>query len=191
MNGIFVVSELTGIVREEVHALQRRFDPKLAKGTPPHITLAGSSGVGPLPVDTPVARVRALLAPILRRTQPITVRFGRPHRYMTTDIVVLPIDPHGPIRALHEAIAGSGLVFEQSRHMFSPHCTLSFYRTLTPENERRLMAVRVGHLVHIERLQFYLSLDLVASRKVLELDLGPDVPAPPEPAEAANGRERE
>ena len=172
MNGIFIVSELTGSVRETVHAVQRVYDPKLAKGTPPHITLAGSSGVGPLPVDTPVERIRTVLEPIARATAPITVGFERPHRYMQTDIVVLPIDPHGPIRALHEAIANSGLVFEQSRHRFSPHCTLSFYRTLAPETERTLMAVRVTEPAVIDRLQFYLTLDLVASRKVLELELG-------------------
>ncbi len=172
MNGIFIVSELTGEIRETVHALQRRFDPKLARATPPHITLAGSSGAGPLPVDTKVERIREALEPIVRATPPLTVRFERPHRYMTTDIVVLPIDPHGAIRALHESLRTSGLVFEKSRHMFSPHCTLSFYRTLTPAAERKLMAVRVDEPGLIQRLQFYLTLDLVASRKVLELELG-------------------
>jgi 2'-5' RNA ligase len=172
VNGIFIVAELTGEVRERVHAIQRRFDPKLARGTPPHITLAGSSGVGPLPVGTDVRRVRALLEPIARATPPLTVRFERPHRYMTTDIIVLPIDPHGPIRALHDAIATSGLAFERSRHQFSPHCTLSFYRTLTPAAERELMAVRVDEPVALDRLQFYLTLDLVLSRKVMELELG-------------------
>ena len=172
MNGIFIVSELTGAVREAVHAIQRAFDPKLAKGTPPHITVAGSSGVGPLPVGTPAEEIRAALEPVARATAPITVHFERPHRYMQTDIVVLPIDPHGPIRALHEAIAASGLVFEQSRHRFSPHCTLNFFRTLTPESERKLMSLRVEEPAVIDRLQFYLTLDLVASRKVLELPLG-------------------
>jgi len=173
VNGIFIVSELTGDVRERVHAIQRVYDHKLAKGTPPHITLAGSSGVGPLPVETSADQIRELLEPIVRDTPPITVRFERPHRYMTTDIVVLPVDPHGPIRTLHERIASSGLRFERSRHRFSPHCTLSFYRTLTPANERKLMAVRVEEWAVITRLQFYLTLDLVSSRKVVELQLGP------------------
>jgi 2'-5' RNA ligase len=172
VNGIFVVAELTGPVRERVHALQRQFDPKLARGTPPHITIAGSSGVGPLPLDTPVPRIREVLEPILATTAPIIVPFDRPHRYMTTDIVVLPVDPHGPIRALHESIAGSGLIFERSRHLFSPHCTLNFYRTLTPDAERRLMAVRVDEPATFGKLQFYLSVDLVESRKILELELG-------------------
>lgn len=172
MNGIFIVAELTGAAREHVHAVQREFDPKLARGTPPHITLAGSSGVGPLPVDSQVEVIRETLAPIVHGTAPLTVKFQRPHRYMTTDIVVLPIDPHGPIRALHEAIAHSGLWFEPSRHAFSPHCTLSFYRRLTPETLKRLEMVRVKERVTIEKLQFYLTLDLVATRKVLVLTLG-------------------
>ena len=172
MNGIFVVAELTGPVRERVHALQKQFDPKLSRGTPPHITIAGSSGVGPLPLDTPVERIREALEPILTIVPPITVPFERPHRYMTTDIVVLPVDPHGPIRALHESIARSGLLFERSRHLFSPHCTLSFYKTLTPDVERRIMAVRVNEPATFDKLQFYLSVDLVESRKVLELPLG-------------------
>src|SRR5918912_2602318 len=85
MNGIFIVSELTGSIRDKVHAIQKVYDPKLAKGTPPHITLAGSSGVGPLPVDTRVDHVRRVLEPIVRATAPITVWFERPHRYMQTD----------------------------------------------------------------------------------------------------------
>lgn len=172
MNGIFVVAELTGPVRDRVHALQRQFDPKLSRGTPPHITIAGSSGVGPLPLDTPIERIQEVLEPMLARTAPITVPFERPHRYMTTDIVVLPVNPHGPIRALHDAIATSGLTFERSRHLFSPHCTLSFYKTLTPPVERKLMAVRVEETATLDRIQFYLSVDLVESRKVLELVLG-------------------
>ncbi len=172
MNGIFIVSELTGDVLERVHAIQRVYDRKLARGTPPHITLAGSSGAGPLPVDTSADRIRDVLGPIVHGTPAITVRFERPHRYMATDIVVLPVDPHGPIRTLHERIAASGLRFERTRHRFSPHCTLSFYRTLTAANERRLMAVRVEEPAVITRLQFYLTLDLVTSRKVIELQLG-------------------
>ena len=172
MNGIFIVSELTGDVRERVHEIQRRFDPKLARGTPPHVTIAGSSGVGPLPVGVSPERVREALAPILRATPPITVRFEPPHRYMQTDIVVLPIDAHGPVRALHEAIATSGLRFAGSRHQFSPHCTLSFYRTLTPEAERALMAVRIEEPVMIERLQFYRTVEPQPARTVLELPLG-------------------
>ena len=170
-SGIFVVAELTGEVRERVAEIQRWADPKLANASPPHITLAGSSGVGPMPAGTPIARVRELLEPIVSATPPITVHFGPPMRFMQTDIVVLPIEPHGPLRTLHERIATSGLTFEQARFSFSPHCTLSFFPTLTPAMQRRLLSVRVNDPVTIDRLQFYLTLDPQPGRKVLELEL--------------------
>ena len=55
--GIFILAELPGEAGEQVRALQQRFDPKLGRLTPPHVTLAGSSGVGPIPTDTPVGLV--------------------------------------------------------------------------------------------------------------------------------------
>jgi 2'-5' RNA ligase len=170
-SGIFVVAELTGEVRERVAEIQRWADPKLATASPPHITLVGSSGVGPIPGRTPIARIRELLEPIVSETPPIRVHFGPPMRFMQTDIIVLPIDPHGPLRTLHERIATSGLTFEQARFSFSPHCTLTFFPTLTPATRRRLLSVRVPDPVVIDRLQFYLTLDPQPARKVLELEL--------------------
>jgi len=46
--GFFIVAELTGPSRDAVLEVQRWADPKLAKDTTPHITLVGSSGVGPI-----------------------------------------------------------------------------------------------------------------------------------------------
>jgi 2'-5' RNA ligase len=170
--GIFVVAELTGRARDEVMAVQKWADPKLASGSTPHITLVGSSGVGPIVADTPVARIRDILEPIAASTPPITVEFGPPVRFMQTNIIVLPIDPHGPLRTLHERIATSGLRFARPRFSYSPHCTLSFYQTMTPEMQRRLLSVRVDAPVVVDRLQFYYSLDPQPARKVLELPLG-------------------
>lgn len=175
--GIFILAELPGDAGEQVRALQQRFDPKLARLTPPHITLAGSSGVGTIPTDTPVARIRDALEPIARSTAPMSLQFRPPHRFMQTEIISLPLDPHGPLRALHERIARCGLPFQRARFQFSPHCTLSFYPTLTPQNERDLLAVRVDAPARIERLQIYLTRDPQPSRKLLELELTAPVPA--------------
>jgi 2'-5' RNA ligase len=169
--GIFILAELPGEAGSHVRALQERFDPKLARLTPPHITLAGSSGVGTIPTDTPVDRIREALIPITTTTAPMALPFGLPHRFMQTEIVSLPLDPHGPLRALHERIARCGLPFRQARFMFSPHCTLSFYPTLTPKNERELLAVRVDAPARIERLQIYLTRDPQPARKLMELEL--------------------
>jgi len=169
--GIFILTELPGEAGEQIRALQQRFDPKLARLTPPHVTLAGSSGVGPIPTDTPVERLQEILAPIAATTPSMELEFEPPHRFMQTDIVSLPLDPHGPLRALHERIARSGLPFRRARFQFSPHCTLSFYPTLTPQKERELLAVRVTAPARIERLQIYLTRDPQPARKLLDLAL--------------------
>jgi 2'-5' RNA ligase len=170
--GFFVVAELTGRALDEVREVQRVHDPKLASSSTPHITIVGSSGVGPIAADTPVERMREVLGSIAHATPPITVHFEPPIRFMQTEIVVLPLDPHGELRALHERIATSGLVFDQARFPFSPHCTLSFYPTITPAMQRKLLGLRIEASVVIRRLQVYQTLDPQPSRKVLEVELG-------------------
>jgi 2'-5' RNA ligase len=169
--GVFVLVEVPGAAGALVRAIQERFDPKLARLTPPHITLVGSSGVGAIPTDTPVDRIRDALAPIAASTPPLTLGFGAPVRFMQTDIVSLPLDPHGPLRTLHERIATSGLPFKPSRFLFTPHCTLNFYKTLTRETARALLAMRVDEPVHVQALQVYLTRDPQPSTKLMELPL--------------------
>jgi 2'-5' RNA ligase len=169
--GIFVVAELGGAVRDRILEVQRWADPRLAAGTPPHITMVGSSGVGPLPLGTPVELMRERIEAITRDTPPIVMRFERPHRFMQTDIIVLPLDPHGPLRTLHERVASSGLPFERARFQFSPHATLSFYPRMQPEMLKRLLAVRIEDEVAITGLQFYSTPHPQPSTKVLELSL--------------------
>jgi hypothetical protein len=169
--GIFVVAELSEPVREQILEVQRWADPRLAAGTPPHVTMVGSSGVGPLPLGTSVALLREKIEPITRETAPITMKFERPHRFMQTDIIVLPLDPHGPLRELHERVAGTGLPFERARFQFSPHATLSFYPRMTPEMLKRLLALRFDDDVVITGLQFYSTPHPQPSTRVLDLRL--------------------
>lgn len=151
-HGTFVIAELGGEAGARIRALQARFDPKLARESPPHVTIAGSSGLGVIPPDVPRARVLEQLAPVGRELPPLTLPLGRPERFPGTNIVVLPLDPHGPIRALHDRIAASGLPFARAKFTFTPHATLSFYPTLTDAALRELLAVRVAEPAIIDRL---------------------------------------
>jgi 2'-5' RNA ligase len=139
---------------------------------PPHVTLSGSSGMGPIPADTPVDRLRAILSPIAGETAPITVYFQPPMKFMQKDVVVLPIDPHGPIRALHERIKASGLPYKRPRFAFTPHCTLSFYPQLSREKVRDLLSLRIESPVTIDRIAAYKAVTLTRAEPVLELPLG-------------------
>lgn len=175
--GIFVLAELPGEAGATVRDIQQRYDPKLARLTPPHVTLVGSSGVGAIPTDTPVDRIRAALEPIAASTAPMSLPLGKPHRFMQTDIISLPLDPNGPLRLLHERLARSGLPFKRSRFLFSPHCTLTFYPMLTPQTERELLAVRVTAPAIIDTLQVYLTRDPQPSKLLFTLPLTGTVPA--------------
>jgi 2'-5' RNA ligase len=171
LNGIFILAELPEEIAERVRAINERYDAKLARYKPPHLTLTGSSGAGPIPPSTTVEEIREKLEPITSQTAPITLSFQPARRFMQTDIVMLPIDPHGPIRVLHDQIVASGLPFTRARYTFSPHCTLSLYQSLDAESVRELLKTRIPEPFVINAIQVYHTRDPQPSRKLLELPL--------------------
>ena len=171
INGIFILSELPDEVGERIRILNERYDPKLARYKPPHITFTGSSGAGPIPPSVDVEELRRKLEPIALATAPITLHFQPPQRFMATDIIVLPIDPHGPIRILHDKLVKSGLPFTRARYTFSPHATLSLYPSLDPTSLRELLSARIPEKFVIDAIQVYHTRDPQPSRKLLELPL--------------------
>jgi 2'-5' RNA ligase len=155
VNGIFITTELEGEVAAQVHALQEEFDPKMARYLPPHITLTGSSGAGPLPANLAVEELKAKILPVAATTPPITLTFGHPERFVGRNIVSLRLDPHGPLRDLHERLKGCGLPFAPARYPFTPHCTINLYPELTQANLRKMLAVRVEHSFTVQTLRIY------------------------------------
>ena len=59
-SGIFVLAPIHGPTGERIAEVQAEFDPKLARLGPPHVTLAGSSGMGPILAGTPVEQLARL-----------------------------------------------------------------------------------------------------------------------------------
>lgn len=155
MNGIFVIAEIGGEIGDRIRALQLRFDPKMAREAPPHVTIIGSSGAGSIEPTTPVARLREAIEPVTSSVEPLRLQFGPPIRFLQREIVVLPLDPHGPIRELHERLKTNGLPFATARYPFTPHCTLSFYPTITRESLRQLLSVRETAEWTLDTLRVY------------------------------------
>jgi 2'-5' RNA ligase len=171
LNGIFILAELPKEVADRIRAINERYDPKLARYKPPHLTLTGSSGAGPIPPSISVEEIREKLEPITSDTAPISVSFRVPQRFMQTDIIVLPVDPHGPLRLLHDRIITSGLPFTRARYTFSPHSTLSLYQSLDAKAIRELLKTRFSEPFVIDAIQVYHTRDPQPSRKLLELPL--------------------
>jgi len=170
-SGIFILGELAGPIADEIQTIVERHDPKLARSHRPHITLAGSSGLGPMAADTPAELMRERLEPVTSSTAPIELTLDKPERFPATEIVVLPVSPRGPIRALHDRIGATGLHFARPRFAFSPHVTLNLYRTLTREALDALLAVRITKPVMLDRLRLYYTGEPNVSRLLLELPL--------------------
>ncbi len=166
-----MIAELGGEAGDRIREINEKYDPRLARYKAPHLTITGSSGVGPLPASATTAELLAALGPIAADTPKLVLRFGPPMRFMQTEIVVLPLDPNGPLRVFHDRVASSGLPFQRARFTFSPHCTLSLYPTLSRETARELLAIRVTMPVVIDRVTLYQTLDPQPSRKLLELPL--------------------
>lgn len=171
LNGIFILAELPSDVAQRIREINERYDPKLARYKPPHVTITGSSGAGPIPPSVSIDEMRERLEPITRDTPPITLRFRLPQKFMQTDIMVLPLDPHGPLRILHDRIVSSGLHFARARYTFSPHVTLSLYPTLDAASVRELLKISIPEPFVISALQLYHTRDPQPSRKLLELPL--------------------
>ena len=169
--GIIVMSELHGELAERVHEIQQRFDPRMAAELPPHITITGSSGMGPINPATSDDDIRAALEHVAAATAPFIVRLEPPMRFMQSLVVVMNVDPNGPIRALHERIKQSGLAYEAPRFTFTPHCTLSFYPELSRQQLRALLRIRIEEGVTIDSIQAYRAVTLTRTKKIVDLPL--------------------
>ena len=170
--GIIVMSELRGELAARVLEIQRRVDPRMAAELPPHVTITGSSGMGPISPDVSDEALRDALVPVAAATEAFSVRLQPPMRFMQSTVVVMPIDPNGPIRALHERVKLSGVQYEAARFTFTPHLTLSFYPELSRDALRELLRVRFDEPLPIDSIQAYRAIDLTRTRKVLDLALG-------------------
>lgn len=170
--GIFILVNLQGELADQVHAVQARYDPRMANFAAPHFTLIGSSGAGPIAADTPIERLHDVLDPIARSTDPLSLHFERPVRFMHTNTFVLPLDPHGALRELHDRIKRSGLPMARSRHAFTPHVTLSHYRTPTDDEAKELLAVRISEPFIVDHLVVSLTEEPKKPRELFELELG-------------------
>ena len=170
-SGIFIIAPIDGPVGARIAGIQRSHDPRILKLGAPHVTIAGSSGIGPIAAATPVSELTEKLGAIASTTAPVALRFGRPTRFMQTEIVVLPLNPHGPLRELHERIKTCGLRAAAPRFFYTPHVTLSLYRELPRDVLDALLTERFDEPVTVTRIECHLTRDTGESKKLLTLSL--------------------
>jgi len=156
----FVVAELPGPVAAWVREIRGQFEPEIAH-LPAEITLAGSSGVGPIHPGQSIASVRQMLAVALAGRLPFEARFIGIRSFPGTEIFFAAPEPE-PFAALHASVVASGVSFGPSPFSYKAHCSLKGFTPLKPGQREALESVVVPlepftistvSVYEIERLQ--------------------------------------
>jgi 2'-5' RNA ligase len=141
LTGAAIAAELpqpqSGLILE----LRRRFDPQLAEGLIPEITIAGSSGLGAIASGQDSAVILAELARIATLIPPFTIEFAPVIRFPGTRVYVLPIHPVMPFAKLQRLLQVI-IRFEPSPHPFLPHCSLHIKGELSNDLDGELLRLK-------------------------------------------------
>jgi 2'-5' RNA ligase len=119
----YIVAEIPEPVRSQVQALRDSLNavpPKL----PVEITLAGSSGVGPIPAGADLSLIQRHLDRTLSDISPFRARFSGIRAFPSTSLFYLEPFDRSPFDHLHQKLRISGIPFSEIRWPYNPHCTI-------------------------------------------------------------------
>jgi hypothetical protein len=135
----YIVAEIPEPVRSQVQALRDSLNTLTAK-LPVEITLAGSSGVGPIPAGTDLSLIKRRLDLALSDILPFCARFSAIRSFPNTSIFYLePLD-RSPFDHIHRELRVSGIPFSEIRWPYNPHCTLRGGAPLSAEASSELLS---------------------------------------------------
>jgi 2'-5' RNA ligase len=120
---VYIVLEIPAPVREAIQSIRESLATPTAR-LPVEITVAGSSGIGPIPPGAHQDETEARLTSILEGLSPFRTRFQEIRRFPNTDIFYLAAEDRQPFDQIHEALKASGIPFAPSPWPYNPHCTL-------------------------------------------------------------------
>jgi len=150
-NPTYICLDIPDPFHEKIREIREAFCDRLLH-FPIEITIAGSSGVGPICGDAEWESVETKLLSVCSKTAPIVARFGGVVRFPGTDTFVLSLGDPMPFVGLHEALKFAGLPFEPNHFPFFPHCSLRMSGELSPEVISRLFSLRIEGEFEIEHL---------------------------------------
>lgn len=119
----FVVVDIPDPCRARIQAIRDQLETVTAK-LPVEITLAGSSGVGPIPKGTDLGLICTEVERIARSTPTFQIEFAAVSHFPDTGIFFIPPKDRRPFDSLHASFAASKIPFARSPFPFYPHCTL-------------------------------------------------------------------
>ena len=91
---------------------------------PVEITVAGSSGVGPIPPGTDRLKTEVILKSVLPHIKSFRMRFQEIRRFPNTNTFFLTPEDRQPFDNIHGILKASGITFDPIPWPYNPHCTL-------------------------------------------------------------------
>jgi 2'-5' RNA ligase len=134
----FIVAEIPDPVRSQIQALRDMLSTLTAR-LPVEITLAGSSGVGPIPVGTDLSLVERRLDLSLSGIAPFRTHFSSIRTFPNTSIFYLEPFDRAPFEHIHQKLRLSGIPFSGIQWPYNPHCTLRGGAPLSAEAAAELL----------------------------------------------------
>ena len=119
----FIVLEIPQPVRDAIQSLRDSLST-LTSRLPVEISVAGSSGIGPIPVGADKDATETSVKRVLSSFEPFTVRFQEVRCFPNTSTYYLAPQDRQPFDRLHDALKQSGIAFGPSPWPYNPHCTL-------------------------------------------------------------------
>ena len=151
----YICVDLPQSISDRVLALRRHHGDAFRAALPAEITVAGSSGVGPIHPAQDPRQVFARLDQIAAVTPPIEAVFGPVMRFPQTDIFVLTLRDRRPFDALHGRIVASDIQFRPIPYPFLPHCTLRSRSPVSEAEAAELLDTRISEPFVIDTMSVY------------------------------------
>jgi hypothetical protein len=139
-NPSYIVAEIPEPVRSRIQTMRNSLNTLAAK-LPVEITLAGSSGVGPIPAGTDISFIERQLDRVLLQRRAFSTRFSAIRSFPNTAIFYLEPYDRFPFDELHQLLRGSDIPFNGIQWPYNPHCTLRGGAPLTAEAVSELLSL--------------------------------------------------
>ena len=163
----YIVAELPGELAHWVKEVRQAFEPAIAH-LPAEITLAGSSGMGPILEGQILTNVAREIKHAIRGKTDFSFRFLGVSNFEGTDIFFAKPEREG-FDLLHTALKKSKVEFKETPYPFNPHCSLKGFTPLEAGQREALEALDVPEgEFHIKCVAVY-EMDETQPRKLLSI----------------------
>jgi 2'-5' RNA ligase len=138
----FVVIDIPEPQKTAVQLVRDQLKTVTAK-LPVEITLAGSSGLGPVPEGTDVGLVCDEVDRVASSMVAFKMEFGRISHFPDTGVFFIAPKDRRPFDSLHGLFASSRIPFAASPFPYHPHCTLRVGPKVDHSTAERIYSVTV------------------------------------------------